>query len=78
MRVHTGGRSYLLHGMLGALEERLDPRHFMRVHRSAIVRLDRVRAVRRGRYASLNLSLEGGHSIRVGRKYGSEVRSRFG
>lgn len=78
VRVHTGGRSYLLHGMIGSLEERLDPKHFLRVHRSAIVRMDRVRSVRRGRYASLDLTLASGHCVRVGRKYGSEVRSRFG
>ncbi|HEY0625732.1 MAG TPA: LytTR family DNA-binding domain-containing protein [Allosphingosinicella sp.] len=78
VRIHTGGRSYLLHGMIGALAERLDPKHFMRVHRSAIVRLDRVRAVRRGPYAALDLQLECGRAVRVGRKYGSEVRSRLG
>ena len=78
VRIHTRGRSYLLHGMIGSLAERLNPRHFLRVHRSAIVRLDRVRAVKRGPYAVMNLQLECGQAVRVGRTYGAEVRNRLG
>lgn len=41
-RIHTSERSFLLRRSLVALEESLDPQHFRRVHRSAIVNLDRV------------------------------------
>jgi two-component system LytT family response regulator len=47
-RLHVGERQYLLRVSLTSLELRLDPRHFVRVHRSAIVRLDRVRQLRSG------------------------------
>jgi two-component system LytT family response regulator len=46
VQVHIGSQSYLLRDSLNSLETRLDPTRFMRVHRSAIVQIDRVRAVR--------------------------------
>jgi len=44
--VHARGRRHLLRESLAALEVRLDPRRFVRVHRSAIVNVSRVTAVR--------------------------------
>jgi len=41
-RVHVAGASYLLRASMAELEARLDPDEFARVHRSAIVNLDRV------------------------------------
>lgn len=44
-RLHVRGRSYLYRERMHVLETRLNPRHFARVHRSAIVNLDRVREI---------------------------------
>jgi two-component system LytT family response regulator len=44
-RLHILGRSYLYRERMHVLEARLNPRHFARVHRSAIVNLDRVREI---------------------------------
>jgi two-component system LytT family response regulator len=63
---------------MASVEEKLDPRLFMRVHRSAIVRLDRVRSVSRGVYGTIDLHLGCGQAVRVGRKYGADVRARLG
>ena len=43
VKLHAGGKTHLLRETMNALEERLDPRKFFRVHRSAIVNLDRIR-----------------------------------
>lgn len=43
--VHTKGRSHLKHQTMASLETSLDPAHFVRIHRSAIVRLDRVKRI---------------------------------
>lgn len=43
--IHAGGQSYLLRETLNDLEKRLDPQRFLRVHRSAIVNVDRVREI---------------------------------
>jgi two-component system LytT family response regulator len=42
-RLHVGGKSHLLRESLASLETRLDPRRFARVHRAAIVQIDRIR-----------------------------------
>ena len=53
VRLHVGKRSYLHRETMYGLAQRLDPSEFVRIHRSAIVRLDRIDAVRfdeRGRH----------------------------
>ncbi|MBV8846468.1 MAG: response regulator transcription factor [Bryobacterales bacterium] len=45
-RLHVGAKSHLLRESLTSLETRLDPRRFARVHRSAIVQIDRIRELR--------------------------------
>ena len=44
-RVRSGGRSFLIRETMTALETRLDSSRFFRVHRSAIVNLDRVKEI---------------------------------
>jgi two-component system, LytTR family, response regulator len=41
-RLHCGGKTYLLRESMASLEARLDPSRFVRIHRSAIVQLDRI------------------------------------
>jgi len=40
--LHSEGRSYLKQQTIGALEAMLDPNRFVRIHRSAIVNLERI------------------------------------
>jgi two-component system LytT family response regulator len=44
--LHVGAKSHLLRESLTSLETRLDPGRFARVHRSAIVQMDRIRELR--------------------------------
>jgi len=44
--IHEGGREHLVRESLAALEARLDPSRFARIHRSAIVSIDRVTELR--------------------------------
>jgi len=44
--IHTAAGAHLVHVSLAELADRLDPARFMRVHRSHIVNLDRVRQLR--------------------------------
>ena len=77
VRVHMNGHAHLVSGMLGDMEKALDGHAFLRVHRSAIVRKDKVRAVLRGRFSAPVLELDDGHCLPVGRKYRDAVRSAF-
>lgn len=43
VRLRAGGKEYLLRETMTALEAKLDPMEFVRIHRSTIVRVDRIR-----------------------------------
>jgi two-component system, LytTR family, response regulator len=43
VKLHQGRRAHLLRETMGDLESKLDPEKFVRIHRSTIVNLDRVR-----------------------------------
>jgi len=45
VRLHVGADTFELRETMSALEARLDPRRFVRVHRSAIVNVDRISAI---------------------------------
>lgn len=74
VRLHAGDQSYLHREPIGHLAERLAPRGFIRVHRSAVVRSDLVTAARRTRYGRLAVILADGSEQTVGRKYADTVR----
>lgn len=78
VRVHMNGNAHVVRALLGDMEKMLDNQAFLRVHRSAIVRKDKVRGVLRGRFSAPVLELEDGHRVPVGRKYRDAVRSAFG
>ena len=77
VRVHMTGHAHLVNAMLGDMEKALDGQAFLRVHRSAIVRKDKVRALLRGRFSAPVLELDDGHLLPIGRKYRDAVRSAF-
>ncbi|HJQ40981.1 MAG TPA: response regulator [Thermoanaerobaculia bacterium] len=55
-RVHVGAEAHLLRETMSTIEERLDPKLFVRTHRRAIVNVERIRevvAVARGEYSLL-------------------------
>lgn len=76
-RIHTQTRSWLYHEGLSSLEARLDPANFVRVHRSAIIRRERVKAFVRGAFASLTAILDNGAQVRVGRTYERQIRNEL-
>lgn len=46
VRLHTASASWLMRGTMTAVEKDLPPRRFLRIHRSAIVNVDRIRELR--------------------------------
>ena len=65
--IHAGGHTYLLRETMAELERRLDPERFFRVHRSAIVNLDRVREVHPLFRGDCTLVLSGGQHVKLSR-----------
>jgi len=74
----AGTRRHLIREPMQDLEERLDPRRFMRIHRSTIVQLDRVDTLLRGAGGDYELQLKDGTRLRVSRSRREEVERRLG
>lgn len=78
MRLHIGARSFLLHQTISKLEERLDPAMFIRLHRSTIVRRDRIAALRHNGLGSWSVALVDGNEVRIGRSYLAAAKTMLG
>jgi two-component system LytT family response regulator len=65
--LHVGEKTHLIRERMQTLEERLDPSLFFRVHRSAIVRLDRIESLLRDAGGDYAVRLRGGTQLSVSR-----------
>jgi DNA-binding LytR/AlgR family response regulator len=76
--VHLGDQAYPIHRTLTELEARLDPAHFFRAHRSAIVNLDRVKEIIPWFKGSHKLRLTTGAEVDLSRARARALRKLLG
>ncbi len=77
LKVHAGGKTYLLRETINNLSQRLDPEAFLRIHRSTIVNAERIKEFQPmfgGQYAVI---LKDGSEFVLSRNYRKEILSRF-
>lgn len=67
--VHSGDKTYTLRGTLDAMEERLDRTNFVRINRSAIVRLDAVRELQKWFHGEYKVILKSNAALTWTRRY---------
>jgi two-component system LytT family response regulator len=67
VELHAGGKAHLLREPMARLEEKLDPRRFLRIHRSAIINVDRVREVRTSQMGERFVLLADGTKLKLSR-----------
>lgn len=77
VHIHNAERAYHLRTTLGALHERLGADRYVRIRRSAIVRLDSIGAIRDRGYGDLQIILQSGTVLQVGRTYLKPLRERL-
>ena len=74
VRLNTAdGESHLLRETLTALERRLDPKRFVRVHRSTIVNVERIREIRSQDHGEHLIIMELGQRLTLSRSYRERV-----
>lgn len=76
MCIHAGGETHIVRETMKRMEIRLDPGKFQRVHRSAIVNLEKVKELVSGPNGQYFLNLENGGEVRMSRGY-KDVIARF-
>lgn len=74
VRVHTGKRSHLVREGLQALEAKLDPDKFLRVHRSALVCLNSIKTIERWFNGNFMILLNNGARVASSRSYRSRLQ----
>jgi two-component system response regulator AlgR len=83
VRLHVGGQagagqSFLLLQTITGLEERLDPEMFIRIHRSCILRRDRIIGLRHEGLGVWSAETADGAALRIGRTYLPQVKKMAG
>jgi len=69
VQVHTGRESHLLHATMNSLENRLDPNKFLRIHRSTIVNVERIKELHPMFHGEYQVILKDGTQLTSGRGY---------
>jgi two-component system, LytTR family, response regulator len=77
VRLSTATETHLLRETMAHLEERLDPRGFLRVHRSFIVNLKYVKEVRRETNGDSVVIMDSGQKVALGRSYRASLTEQF-
>jgi len=78
VRVHNGTKSYLLRGTISGLEAQLDPKKFLRIHRSAIVKLDKIKELQPWFHGEYHVILETGQKLTLSRNYRANLQAAIG
>lgn len=73
VRICTASESHLLRETMASTEKRLDPRQFLRVHRSAIVNLRFIKEVRTEGKGDFVVHLLNGQKVTMSRSYHSRI-----
>jgi len=77
-RLHVGGKSHLLRETLTKLESQLDQNRFLRIHRSTIVNLDRVRELMTQSHGECTVVLNDGTQLKLSRGYRDRLTTLLG
>jgi two-component system LytT family response regulator len=78
LRVHSGNKSHLLRDTISGLESQLDPKKFLRIHRSAIVKIDKIKELQPWFHGEYHVILENGKQLTLSRNYRANLQEAVG
>ncbi|MCZ6767132.1 MAG: LytTR family DNA-binding domain-containing protein [bacterium] len=78
VRLHVGKESHLMRETMAGIESRLDPKDFVRIHRSYIARIDRIREMEHWSHGEYVLILKDGTQLTSSRGYRDQVGALLG
>lgn len=76
--VHSGKKSHLLRETISGLEAQLDPKKFVRIHRSAIIHLDRIQELQPWFHGEYRIILQDGTQLTLSRNYRDKLQEALG
>jgi two-component system, LytTR family, response regulator len=78
VRVYDNQKGYLLRETISSLEEQLDPKQFLRIHRSAIVKIDRIKEMQPWFHGEYRIIMENGKQLALSRNYRANLQEVVG
>lgn len=75
MKFHASGRTHLMRETMARLEAKLDPKRFVRIHRSTIVNIDRLRKLTPTFGGEYTVVLHDGTKLRLSRGFHDRIAS---
>jgi two-component system LytT family response regulator len=75
VQIHAGRAEHLLHVTMAALEKSLDPELFLRIHRSVIVNVRRIKELQSVMHGEYVITLSNGVRLQSGRIYSEKLRA---
>jgi two-component system LytT family response regulator len=76
--VHTGKKSHLLRETISSLESQLDPKKFLRIHRSSIIKIDRIKELQPWFHGEYRVILLDGTQLTLSRNYRENLQEALG
>ena len=77
VRIHTEKESYLVRATIGAIERRIDPQRFLRIHRSIIVNFRHVRELEPCNGNEYIVTLTNGKSLSLSQSHRRQIDHRL-
>jgi two-component system, LytTR family, response regulator len=78
VKLHAGGEAHLLRETINGLAAKLDPDKFLRVHRSIIVNLERVKEIQTWFHGDYVIIMQDGAQLTSSRNYREQLRKLLG
>ena len=75
VQLHLPGARHLLHVPIATLESSLDPREFLRIHRSLIVNLRQIQELLTGAHGEYIVVLKDGTQLQSSRSYHERLKT---
>ena len=69
LRLQAGKECHLMRESMNSIEQRLDPIRFIRIHRSTIINMERVRELRPLFHGDYEVTLQSGARVTLSRSY---------
>jgi len=76
--VHSAKKSHLLRETISSLESQLNPKKFVRIHRSSIVRIDRIKEMQPWFHGEYRILLQNGTQLTLSRNYRDKLQEALG
>jgi len=78
LKVHAGRESHLIRGTMQSLETKLNPEKFIRVHRSVIVNVEKIKEIYPRSNGDQDLVLQNGRQLMLSRNYRDKFFAALG